>query len=174
MKGALNSYSSLRRAGFFFVAFVLSNCGLSDKTADRFVTMDTDALIEKVSQEPNSLVKVYNFWASWCTPCLKEIPEFEAFAKAHASEVELVFVSLDRQKVWETAVPNAVEELKMTQPIWLIDQGLDFEWRYQVDEGWVLPAIPVTLMSYKSHRKFFMKPLDRKELEEALLELQTL
>lgn len=174
MKGALNSYSSLRRAGFLFVAFVLSNCGLSDKTADRFVTMDTDALIEKVSQEPNSLVKVYNFWASWCTPCLKEIPEFEAFAKAHASEVELVFVSLDRQKVWETAVPNAVEELKMTQPIWLIDQGLDFEWRYQVDEGWVLPAIPVTLMSYKSHRKFFMKPLDRKELEEALLELQTL
>jgi thiol-disulfide isomerase/thioredoxin len=174
MKGALNSYSSLRKAGFLFVVFVLSNCGLSEKTADRFVTMDTDALIEKVSQEPDSLVKVFNFWASWCTPCLKEIPEFEAFAKAHASEVELVFVNLDRQKVWETAVPNAVEELEMTQPIWLIDQGLDFEWRYQVDEGWVLPAIPVTLMIYKSHRKFFMKPLDRKELEEALLELQTL
>jgi thiol-disulfide isomerase/thioredoxin len=174
MKGALNSYSSLRKAGFLFVVFVLSNCGLSEKTADRFVTMDTDALIEKVSQEPDSLVKVFNFWASWCTPCLKEIPEFEAFAKAHASEVELVFVSLDRQKVWETAVPNAVEELEMTQPIWLIDQGLDFEWRYQVDEGWVLPAIPVTLMIHKSHRKFFMKPLDRKELEEALLELQTL
>lgn len=174
MEGAFKTYSRLRMLGFLSVLFALSSCGLSEKTEDRYVIMDTDALIEKVGQEPASKIRVYNFWASWCTPCLKEIPEFEAFAKAHTSEVELVFVSLDRKKVWETAVPEAADELKMTQPIWLIDQGLDFEWRYQIDEGWVLPAIPVTLITYKSHRKFFMKPLERKELEEALLELHTL
>ena len=174
MERAFKTYSSLRMLGFLSVLFALSNCGLSEKAEDQYVIMDTEALIEKVAQESTSKVRVYNFWASWCTPCLKEIPEFEAFAKAHTAEVALVFVSLERKKVWETAVPEVADELEMTQPIWLIDQGLDFEWRYQVDEGWVLPAIPVTLMTYKSHRKFFMKPLERKELEEALLELQTL
>lgn len=174
MEGTFKPYSSLRKGGFLFVIFALSSCGLSDKTEDQFIIMNTDVLIEKVAQEPASKVKVFNFWASWCTPCLKEIPEFEAFAEAHTSEVELVFVSLDRKKVWDTAVPEAADELEMTQPIWLIDQGLDFEWRYQIDEGWVIPAIPVTLITYKSHRKFFMKPLERKELEEALLQLQSL
>jgi len=174
MEAAIKTYSRLRTGGILFFAFVLSSCGSNNKAADQFITMDTDTLIEKVAQVPASKVKVYNFWASWCTPCLKEIPKFEAFAKAHAAEVELVFVSLDRKKVWDTAVLEVVEELEMTQTIWLIDQGLDFEWRHKIDEGWVLPAIPVTLMTYKSHRKFFMKPLERIELEEALLELQTL
>lgn len=174
MEAAIKTYSRLSKWEVLFFVFILSSCGSSNKDTNQFITMNTDALIEKVAEAPASKIKVYNFWASWCTPCLKEIPEFEAFAQAHAAEVELVFVSLDRKKVWGTAVPEVAAELEMTQPIWLIDQGLDFEWRYQIDEGWVLPAIPVTLMTYKSHRKFFMKPLERRELEEALLELQTL
>jgi thiol-disulfide isomerase/thioredoxin len=42
--------------------------------------------------------RVVNFWATWCQPCLREIPELEAFADAH-SDVDLVFVSLDHPSI---------------------------------------------------------------------------
>ncbi len=39
---------------------------------------------------------VVNFWATWCGPCRREIPELSAFAAAH-DDVELVGVSVDRE-----------------------------------------------------------------------------
>lgn len=38
---------------------------------------------------------VLHFWATWCPPCRRELPEMEAWSKAH-SDVEMVVVSLDR------------------------------------------------------------------------------
>jgi hypothetical protein len=53
----------------------------------------------------------------------------------------------------------------------LVQQELDFDWRFDVDQRWVLPAIPVTLMTYKDHRLFFMRSMTSEDLEAALLEL---
>ncbi len=42
--------------------------------------------------------RVVNFWATWCQPCLREIPEIEAFADSR-TDVDLVFVSLDHPSI---------------------------------------------------------------------------
>jgi hypothetical protein len=99
------------------------------------------------------------------------MPEFETFAKAHSQEVALYFVNLDREEVWDTAVVEAANNLDITHPIWLVQQELDFDWRFDVDQQWVLPAIPVTLMTYKDRRLFFMRSMTKEDLEAALLEL---
>ncbi len=39
---------------------------------------------------------VLNFWATWCVPCLQEIPEIAAFAKAHP-EVTVIGVAMDAE-----------------------------------------------------------------------------
>jgi thiol-disulfide isomerase/thioredoxin len=39
---------------------------------------------------------VLNFWATWCVPCLQEIPEISAFAKAHP-EVTVIGVAMDAE-----------------------------------------------------------------------------
>ena len=44
---------------------------------------------------------VVNFWASWCPPCLREMPEFEQVAQARAGEV--TFVGLNLRENAETA-----------------------------------------------------------------------
>ena len=73
--------------------------------------------------------------------------------------------------MWDTAVVEVANNLTITHPIWLVQQGLDFDWRFDVDQKWVLPAIPVTLMTYKDRRLFFMRSMTNEDLEAALLEL---
>jgi thiol-disulfide isomerase/thioredoxin len=36
-----------------------------------------------------------NFWATWCPPCIKELPEFDRFARSHAQRLRVVGLAID-------------------------------------------------------------------------------
>jgi thiol-disulfide isomerase/thioredoxin len=36
-----------------------------------------------------------NFWATWCPPCIKELPEFDRFARSHAGQLRVVGLAID-------------------------------------------------------------------------------
>ncbi len=152
-------------------AFLLIGCQPSGRDQERFTELSISRLTTETAIDTVEHVRIFNFWASWCTPCIKEMPEFENFAKAHSQEVALYFVNLDREEVWDTAVVEAANNLDITHPIWLVQQELDFDWRFDVAQQWVLPAIPVTLMTYRDRRLFFMRSMTTEDLEAALLEL---
>src|SRR5690606_36906956 len=58
-----------------------------------------------------------NLWASWCAPCIEEMPELDRFAAAQgASGVQVVGIALDDQ----TAVEDFLERIPVRYPI-LID-----------------------------------------------------
>lgn len=60
------------------------------------VTSIDAAKFRAVLDEQRGRVVLVNFWATWCKPCLKEIPEISALAgKYHAQGLRLVAVSLD-------------------------------------------------------------------------------
>ena len=40
-------------------------------------------------------VTIVNFWATWCGPCLVEVPQFVALQAAHPDELQIIGVSLD-------------------------------------------------------------------------------
>ena len=49
----------------------------------------------RVNEHSDQLM-IYNFWATWCGPCVKELPEFERVNTEYADRnVKVVFVSLD-------------------------------------------------------------------------------
>lgn len=61
-------------------------------------------------------VVVLNFWATWCGPCVREIPDFlEVYEQYKPKGLEIVGVSLDRGG-WETVNPF-VAKMKMTYPV---------------------------------------------------------
>jgi thiol-disulfide isomerase/thioredoxin len=58
---------------------------------------------------------VVNFWATWCAPCIKEIPDLVAFAKQHGDKVLVLGVAMDYED--EKALAPFVKKVGMTYPM---------------------------------------------------------
>lgn len=60
-------------------------------------------------------VVVVEFWASWCTPCLKQFPELETlYAKYHARGLTIAAVGLDEERA---AIPRFLQTYKVSFPV---------------------------------------------------------
>lgn len=64
-----------------------------------------------------------NFWATWCGPCIKEMPDLVALSEEYAAKGALVIgISVDRDSDVLTLVSDFVKEKKVRYPI-VIDNG---------------------------------------------------
>ena len=75
-----------------FLVFVLFPILLSAQTVP---TLHYTELKPLLNQKGDDLY-VVNFWATWCAPCIKELPYFEALNQRE--DVEVLLVSLDFPK----------------------------------------------------------------------------
>ena len=69
---------------------------------------------------------VVNFWASWCTPCLKEIPAFVEFYKENSGHVEIL--GLDFEPVNLEVIDEFIERFSINYPIVLYTHINDSEY----------------------------------------------
>ncbi len=69
---------------------------------------------------------VVNFWATWCTPCLKEIPAFVKFYDENSDHVEIL--GLDFEPVDLVIINDYVERFSINYPIVLYDENNDSEY----------------------------------------------
>ena len=108
--------------------------------------------------DTSSTPLVVNFWASWCAPCIREIPWFEkAVAEFKEKEVKLVLVSLDFPEDYrDKAIHKFVKKTGyQSQVVWLDETNAD-KFCPPIDSAWG-GSIPATLMvnNKKSYRRFF-------------------
>lgn len=69
---------------------------------------------------------VINFWATWCTPCLKEIPAFVKFYEENSDHVEIL--GLDFEPVDLEIINDYVGRLSINYPIVLYNEDNDSEY----------------------------------------------
>ncbi len=110
-------------------------------------------------------VFVINFWATWCVPCVEELPEFIKFDHDYRnSKVKVILVSLDmRTKVLNTLIPFLEKRKITTKTIVLSDPDMN-RWIPLIDKSWE-GTIPATLIISKNKRQFYPHPITFDELE---------
>lgn len=113
-------------------------------------------------------VKVVNFWATWCRPCIKELPYFDALTKTHSEEVEVILVSLDLKKHIDSKLIPFLEKNPLQSEVVVLVDPHENEWIPKVDEKWS-GSLPATLIIAGDQRIFFEGSLEEEQL---LAELQ--
>lgn len=148
---------------FLTIAFYTSNAQVKLLTID-----ELNHRIEK----GKDTVYVVNFWATWCAPCVAELPNFEKLRLANIKKpVKVLLVSLDFKSKLNKAVIPFVETHKLGSEVFLLNESNQQEYIQRIDKKWS-GGIPATLFVYKNKRQFFEKEFSEEELRSTLLAIK--
>ena len=129
-----------------------------------------EEFFNKVNQPTEQLI-VVNFWATWCGPCVEEMPHFLEIYEANKNNpnFKLLFVSMDRVKQLDK-VNQFIKTHNINAEVVLLDDNKRMnEWMPKVDNTWS-GNIPVTVL-YKNGEKvhFVGSELNKYELNQLLI-----
>lgn len=125
----------MQKVGYMVILFFASTIfGLS---AQEIKTVKYEQMAEAIDQKDDKLT-IVNFWATWCGPCVEEIPHFVAVFNEYKAEANLnaMFVSLDRAGSIKE-VQEFAKEHQMPGELLLLDDAKRFnEWIPKVHADW--------------------------------------
>ena len=102
--------------------------------------------IEKIKAKTTDTIYVINFWATWCKPCVEEIPAFEKINSVYRDrKVKVLLVNSDFKKQIETKLKPFIASHRLTSKIFFMNESNPNNWIDEVDKNWS-GAIPATLI----------------------------
>lgn len=112
-------------------------------------------------------IHVVNFWATWCKPCVEELPEFEKLNAEYKNKgVEVTLISMDFEEQFESKLlPYVKQNLKSNVVVVVPEDENGFP--DKVDKNWN-GALPATLIYDKNKRYFISGKTDYEELLEQI------
>ncbi len=151
-----------------FALILLSSPALAQEKS--IVKLDQ---LQKLVQKEQDHIQVINFWATWCAPCVKELPLLE---KLNSSRKDVVvrLVSMDMdldpdpEKVWKF-----VSRKKIQSQVIILDEKNPNSWIDKLEKEWS-GALPATLVvnNKTGKRKFVEKELHEGDLEKLIAAVQ--
>ena len=109
------------------VAALPSGCGktpldtpVAPESPAHTVTKITEDGLREILEGLKGKPYVVNVWATWCMPCVEELPEFIKFYEAHQSgDIGFVSLSADLHYEFEETVVPFVAEHRLPFPVWV-------------------------------------------------------
>lgn len=129
--------------------------------------------LQEILSRPSGNILVINFWATWCAPCIHELPLFEQL-NASSPDVDVVLVSMDLdldpnpEKVY-----RFIARRSLRSQVLLLNEPDPNSWIDQVEPAWS-GALPATLVIHpRTGKRIFVEgELSEGELEEMLAKLR--
>lgn len=126
--------------------------------------------LEKTIAE-NKTPLIINFWATWCKPCIEEIPYFQAEVANHKPDsLQLILVSLDMKEMYPKGLSSFVKKRKISATVVFLDETNADYFCPKVDAKWS-GAIPASLFinNKTGYRKFVEDQLTEEELKKEIM-----
>ena len=152
------------------IVLVLIAAGFSSFAQARVVKLPD---LQKVMNDPSDQVKVINFWATWCGPCIKELPLFEKLSGTR-KDVTVILVSMDMDlDPNPEKVHKFVARKKLMSQVLILDETNPNDYIDKIDKEWS-GALPATIVinTKTGKRKFVERELHEGELEKLIEEVQ--
>lgn len=161
----------------YAIIFILISCknevktdvkSIAEKPVNKVEIIDYNGL-ELLLNKNDETTYIVNFWATWCKPCVEELPSFEKIYKTYKNKnVELILVSLDFTKQLDKRVIPFIEKNKLNGKVVLMADPDQNTWIPKVNEKWS-GAIPATVIYNKNKREFYEQSFSYEALENELL-----
>lgn len=127
--------------------------------------------LESFLNKKDDTIYIVNFWATWCAPCIKELPFFEEIGKQYKNKnVKVILVSLDFPKKVESSLIPFIERKKLASEVIHLDDPDANSWIEKVDKNWS-GAIPATIIYKNENATFYEQSFTYDELETELLKI---
>jgi len=103
---------------------------------------------------------VVNLWATWCAPCVEELPNFEKASKQYPN-VQLVYLSLDLEEAYPHQIDSFAKRIGLSGEVWWMAESNANKFAALIDTSWK-GSIPATLFIHpgKKYRKFVQGTMD--------------
>jgi thiol-disulfide isomerase/thioredoxin len=132
------------------------------------------AKLKQMMESPEDKVLIVNFWATWCGPCVAELPLFEKLTAEARKDLRVALVSLDMDLDPNPGkVYKFIERKALKSEVYLLNEPDPNSWIDQIENEWS-GALPATVVINKKtgKRKFFGKQLHEGDLEKLIALVQ--
>lgn len=134
-------------------------------SAQNIPSYSAEKLMARVAQSDTTFI--INFWASWCGPCVKELPEFNELEQVFkGKKVKVLLVSLDFSESYPDKLSKYVEKKNIApEVVWFNETNAD-KFIPKIDDRWT-GALPATMIiNHKKGRKLFIgRPISAFEIK---------
>ena len=122
--------------------------------------------VEKIIAESKTPL-IVNIWATWCKPCIEELPYILEEVKNHGKDsLKLLLVSLDFENAYPDGISKFAAKRNITAPIvWLNETNADY-FCSKIDSKWS-GAIPASLFinNKTGYRNFIEEQISHDQLK---------
>lgn len=126
--------------------------------------LNIDQLNERIKNGKDSTY-VVNFWATWCAPCIEELPHFEKLdADYKANKLKVLLVSVDFKSKLNSNVIPFVKRKNLKNEVFLLNENSPQEYIDRINPSWS-GSIPATLFIKGDKRKFVESEFTFEQLE---------
>lgn len=149
--------------GFLLVSLFFCNKLVAQSFPLEVVKFDW---VENLRSKPSDTTYVLNFWATWCVPCVEELPAFEKIHHAYLNKkVKVILVSLDFVKSIEKNLKPFLTKKKIESKVVVLNESDPNSYIDKIDKQWS-GALPATLVFRPKNGKyqFLEKQLTFEEL----------
>ncbi len=148
--GGLRKQSHHWSVCMYVLVLVLGICCMPKVVRAQVVEPISVAQLMEQLGQPVTKPTLLSFWATWCKPCLDEIPLLLQAARQAPDSLQVVFISVDFPSK-QSSVLQTVRKLHIPKTYHLIDARGD--WIDRIDPQWS-GAIPFSILQVDSRRYY--------------------